>query len=184
MLDQATMAADAAPWTPAAAMPWMRSHRADRRANMLAKRHYTCQHPESDQFVPPGADVTLLSLDATAVWTTSWPRAEYVRHAWAGSWVNSIFRNEGSALSSDLIRSAVAATRWEWPDAPPLGIVSFVDASQVRHKRDPGRCYRRAGWTLLRETTKGGLLVYQLLPADMPDPAPPSGAQLRLAGVA
>ena len=66
---------------------------------------------------------------------------------------------------------AVALTRGKW-DPPPLGIVSFVDASKVKRKRDPGRCYRRAGWNQVG-FTKAGLWVYQQLPADMPDPIKP-----------
>ena len=64
-----------------------------------------------------------------------------------GAWVNTTFRREGGELlASDLIRLAVAHTRAEWPDVPNLGMVSFVDPSKVRHKRDPGRCYRKAGF--------------------------------------
>jgi len=111
------------------------------------------------------------------VWVTSWPFAEYVRHAWAGAWVNSLFRNESSVLSSLLIREAVAATRMIWSDTPPLGIVTFVDANKVRHKRDPGRCYRKAGWTHVGHT-QSGLLAFQLLPDEMPEPAMPMGYQL------
>ncbi len=48
--------------------------------------------------------------------------------------------------------------------------MSFVDASKIRHKRDPGRCYRRAGWTHAG-FTKGGLYAFQLLPQDMPPPS-------------
>jgi len=103
------------------------------------------------------------------VWTTSWPFAQYVKHAWAGAWVNSIFRNEGAGLSSELIRQAVAATLAEWPEVPNLGMITFVDAGKVRRKRDPGRCYLRAGFRQAGET-KGGLLALQLLPADMPKP--------------
>lgn len=51
-------------------------------------------------------------------------------------------------------------------------MVSFVDASKVRRKRDPGRCYRRAGFQLVGET-KGGLLAFQMLPDAMPDAAAP-----------
>ena len=116
---------------------------------------------------------------------TSWPIAAYVKHAWAGAWVCSIFRNEtgGRVLSSDLIREAVAATRWIWPDVPPLGIVSFVDATKVRRKRDPGRCFVRAGWRRLDQRTKDlGLIALQLRSDEMPEPAPPIGAQLGLLG--
>lgn len=159
-------------------MNWRLSWRADPKANALAKRHYTCQSPDSRQFVPPGRCVVLRTPEADAVWVTSWPKAEYVRHAWAGAWVCSMFRNEtdGRLLSSDLIRDAVAATRWLWPDVPLLGMVTFVDASKTRRKRDPGRCYVRAGWTRLQERTKeDGLIVLQLLPDEMPNPAPPLG---------
>jgi hypothetical protein len=86
--------------------------------------------------------------------------------------VNSLFRTESdSALASDLIVAATAATHAHWPDLPALGMVSFVDASKVRHKRDPGRCYRKAGWTHVGYT-KAGLWVYQILPVDFPDPLP------------
>ena len=30
-----------------------------------------------------------------ALWVTSFPFAQYVRHQWAGAWVCSAFRNEG-----------------------------------------------------------------------------------------
>lgn len=167
-----------------ATMQWRRATRATPVANRIAKRHYTCQSPESGQFVPPGRDVTLLTLAGDAVWVTSWPYPQFVKHAWAGAWVCSIFRNEGPALSSDLIRQAVAATRWEWPDVPALGIVTFVDAGKVRHKRDPGRCFVKAGWRRLKQRTRGGLVVLQQLPAEMPDPAPAIGVTFRMEATA
>jgi hypothetical protein len=116
----------------------------------------------------------LLTADADALWVTSWPFAQYVRHAWAGAWMNSLFRNESPALSSELIREAVAATKATFGDPPPLGMVTFVDASKTRRKRDPGRCYRKAGFRCVGET-KGGLVALQLLPADMPDAVAPLG---------
>jgi hypothetical protein len=107
---------------------------------------------------------------------TSWPFAEYVKHAWAGAWVCSCFRNEGPRLSSELIRDAVAATRAHFGDPPPLGMVTFVDRDKTRRKRDPGRCYRRAGFVHVGET-KGGLVALQLLPHAMPAPEPAGDAQ-------
>lgn len=160
-------------------MYWTLSHRADRPARKLADRHYNRQSVGASGFVPPGRCLVLLGADSRAVWVTSWPFAEYVRHAWAGAWVNSLFRNEGDELSSDLIRQAVAATRWRYGEPPALGMITFVDASKVRHKRDPGRCYTRAGFRRVGYT-KGGLVALQLLPADMPPPEPPIGAQLEL----
>lgn len=153
---------------------WTLSHRADPNAAALADRHYNRQKPGSPQFVPPGRCMVLYARTATgeAFWITSWPFAEYVKHAWAGAWICSAFRNEGAALSSELIRQAVAATRHVYGNAPELGMVTFVDPSKVRRKRDMGRCYRRAGF-MPCGWTKGGLLALQLLPADMPAPEKP-----------
>lgn len=157
---------------------WQHSYRADPVASSIADRHYNRQHPGAPNFVPPGKCLVL--LQPKAVWVTSWPIAEYVRHAWAGAWVNSLFRNEGAGLSSDLIREAVAVTRWFWPESPVLGIVTFVDAAQVRRKRDPGRCYRKAGFRHVG-FTQSGLYAFQLLPDEMPSPTAPNGA-LMMAG--
>lgn len=155
-------------------MNWKLSHRADAHALPLADRHYNRQKPGTPQFVPPGRCFVLLA-DA-ALWVTSWPFAEYVRHRWAGAWVNSCFRREGGPLASELIREAVAATRWHWPDVPPLGMVTFIDRDEVRKKRDFGRCYRRAGFEVVGET-EGGLLALQLRPECMPEPQAPRLAQ-------
>jgi hypothetical protein len=163
-----------APMTRAASgMRWCLSDRADPSARRIADRHYNRQKIGSPQFVPPGRCLVLLTACERALWVTSWPFAEYVKHAWAGAWVNSLFRNEGAGLSSDLIREAVAATRWRWPDVPALGMVTFVDAAQVRRKRDPGRCYRRAGFRHVGETA-GGLVALHMRPEAMPEPAEPT----------
>lgn len=166
-------------------VPWVVSHRADPRAVQLADRHYNRQKPGSPQFVPPGRCLVLLTPDADALWVTSWPYAEYTKHAWAGAWVNSLFRREPecTALASDLIRAAVAATRWKWGEPPELGMVTFVDASKVRHKRDPGRCYLRAGFQSVGET-QGGLIALRMDPDDMPPPDAPFHTNAELWGAA
>jgi hypothetical protein len=161
-------------------MHWQLSHRADKRALPLADRHYNRQKIGSPQFVPPGRCIVLGlevagQYDYVALWVSSWPFAEYVRHAWAGAWVCTMFRNESSVLSSELIREAVAITRGRW-DVPELGMITFVDRSKVRHKRDFGRCYRRAGFKPCG-FTKGGLVALQLLPVDMPEPLKVESAQ-------
>jgi len=159
--------------------PWYVSNRADVRALPLADAHYNRQKVGSPQFVPPSKCLVLLTETADAVWTTTWPIAAYTKHRWAGAWVNSLFRNESPLLSSWLITKAVAATRAKWPIVPALGIVSFVDASQVRHKRDPGRCYRKAGWRFAGYT-EGGLHCFQQLAPDMPAPDAAGDSQLSL----
>lgn len=155
-------------------MHWNLSDRFDPHGAAIADRHYNRRKVGSPQFVPPGRCLVLTT--PTALWVTSWPFAEFVRHAWPGAWICSAFRNEGEVLSSTLIEEAVAATRYRWPDVPDLGMVTFVDPAQTRRKRDPGRCFRRAGFRVVGKTA-GGLVALQLLREDMPDADEPIGAQ-------
>ncbi len=149
---------------------WHLSHRYDVRARPLADRHYNRRKVGSPQFAPPGSCLVLLTEGATALWITSWPKGEYVRHAWPGAWVNSCFRNEDRDLhlSSELILEAVAATCAFYGAPPKQGMITFVDAEKTKHKRDPGRCYVKAGFKYVGRTAKDDLLAFQLAPGDMP----------------
>ena len=158
-------------------MTWAMSHRADPQALPMADRHYNRQKPGTPQFVPPGRCLVLKA--PAALWVTSWPFAEYVRHRWPGAWVNSLFRREDGPVASVLIREAVAATRWYYGNPPALGMVTFIDRDKVRRKRDYGRCYLRAGFRADGETV-GGLLAFRLWPEDMPEPEAPLGSNCNL----
>jgi len=187
-------------------MRWHVSHRCDAGVRPLADRHYNRQSIGADNFVPPGRCLVLRTDPMRAFWVTSWPFAEFVRHAWGGAWVCSAFRNEGGAgVSSDLIIEAVAATRHRWPDVPALGMITFVDASKVKAKGKPGLCYKIAGFRQPpcawcspcgkfggpyhgpfcerchdfkgRARTEGGLVVWQMRPEDMPPAEVPHGGQ-------
>lgn len=162
-------------------MRWWLSHRAERRARALADRHYSRQKIGAAGFVPPGRCLVLVTQQPTdAYWVTSYPYAEYVRHEWAGALICSAYRSEGSHLSSEAIREAVACTLWRWA-APPLGMVTFVDPSKIAGfiRRTPGgpvlewgysfqkAGFRYCGWT------KGGLFALRLAPEDMPLPTAP-----------
>lgn len=189
-------------------MRWRESWRADPAGRRIADNHYNREKVGADQFVPPGRCVVLVIHDRAeqeaALWVTSWPFGEYVKHAWPGAWVCSTFRNqlrdsEGRAIhrSSDLIIEALAATRFYW-EPPPQGIITFIDPDEVLHKRDPGRCYRKAGFHVsgrapakdtLRPvcicdgkppTTAGGLVALHLSPWQFPAACPPLGAQASL----
>lgn len=157
-------------------MIWHMSNRADVFAREIADRHYNRQKVGSPQFVPPGRCLVLKAHTDTgrAFWVTSWPFAEYVKHAWGGAWICSAFRNEGAGIASEMIRDAVAATRAYFGDPPELGMVTFIDQrkvkpTMVRGNKVWGWTYKAAGFRLVGQT-KGGLPVYQLLPQDMPAP--------------
>lgn len=157
-------------------MKWCLSHRADETTRIIADRHYNRQKVGTPQFVPPGRCLVLLSDCAKAFWVTSWPFAEYVKHAWAGAWVCSAFRSEGAGRASDMIRGAIAATRDHFGEPPLLGMITFIDRSKVnpikvRGVPTWGWTWKQAGFREVGET-KGGLLALQLLPAEMPDAMP------------
>jgi hypothetical protein len=153
---------------------WLRSHRFDPVAAALADRHYSRQKPGSPQFMPPGSCRVLVARNGKAVFGLSVPKPEYVKHAWAGAWVVSIFRNEKAGpLASDMIREAMAHMQTEY-EVPTIGCVTFVDPTKVRGvmergERIKGFCFKRAGFRAVGET-KGGLIVWQMLPNEMPEP--------------
>lgn len=155
-------------------MIWTLAHRADPRCCALADRHYSRQKIGSPQFMPPGSCVCFYAVTPSgeAVWGTSAPFAQYVKHKWAGAWVCSIFRNEGAGVASDMIREAVAATKGFYDTPPEHGMLTFIDRKKVRPTKVRGKdvwgwTYRKAGFREVGET-KGGLLALQMKPSEMP----------------
>src|SRR5262245_4085421 len=163
-------------------MVWHLSRRFDPAGAALADRHYNRHTIGAPQFVPPGRCVVLKT--EAALWVTSWPYVEMTRHQWPGAWINSTFRREAGERASVLIRQAVAATRWFFGDAPPPGLVTFIDPRHVRPtwRRGAaiyGYCYLKAGFTPVGFTKDRELWVWQLTPDEMPRAEAPIGASFR-----
>lgn len=177
-------------------MRWRESWRADPRAREIFDRHYSRRASSvgKKQFVAPSRHVVLV-IPAAAMWVTTWQLEQYVDHAWPGAWLCSAFRNEsplsetnpGGYRSSELVAEAIAATRHELGEPPAGGMVTFVDESKTRRKRDPGRCFRRVGFHVSgsapccagkpERTIDRGLLVLHLAPDAMPPPCAPLRTQ-------
>ena len=134
---------------------WHLSHRFDPAGCALADRHYNRRAIGSPQFVPPGRCHVLLTAEADALWVTSWPFAEYVRHAWPGAWVCSIFRNESPRLSSDIVLEAEAAAFEKWG---PNRLYTYVAPDKIRSV-NPGYCFKVAGWKYVRLSASGQHLL-------------------------
>lgn len=153
-------------------MNWFRTWRADPVARALADRHYSRKTPGATQFSPPGRNLTLRTFSGDAVWVTSWPLPEYVDHGWGDCWTCTLFRNESPLLSSLLIFEAMAATAHAFgEECPPGGFLTFVDAGMVRRKRDPGRCFRCAGFEPVGLTKNRGLVVLRCTALPAAEPA-------------
>lgn len=138
---------------------WVRVKRTNREARDLADRHYSRQTPGAREFMGNGRTFVLLSLDGCAVWGV----IENQDPAGARRWRCSIFRNEGPVLSSTLIAEATTLTYQHWRrryhGLPPVPLQTEVDPRRVRAKRDPGRCFLRAGWRVVDE--RRGLVVLE-----------------------
>ncbi|BAP56549.1 hypothetical protein THII_2252 [Thioploca ingrica] len=73
---------------------WILSHRADLASVKIADRHYSRKKPGTSQFVKPGRCIVLISKSTDTVWVSSYQLTKYVKHAWAGVWECSFFRND------------------------------------------------------------------------------------------
>ena len=132
---------------------WVISHDMNPIAQKLADRHYSRENPGSRKgFIGPGEKVVLLSSDGKALfaWCHQDPelRLDHI------DGVNcTIFRNEGSVLSSKLILEAEKFARDRWPG---LKLFTYVSKAKVKSK-NPGWCFMKAGWKPAGENKSGEL---------------------------
>lgn len=146
---------------------WRKVRRCDARAVALvdgtyaagAPPHYSRQTVGAAEFMANGRTLVLLTDDGLAVWGA----IENMDPAGGARWRCSIFRNEGPHLSSVLVAEATRRTYDYWTrrfgQLPSVPLQTEVDPLRTRRKRDPGRCFRRAGWTVVGEAR--GLVVLQ-----------------------
>jgi hypothetical protein len=140
-------------------MTWTVVTKANRTAVALADDHYSRQTPGSREIGPPGQKLVLLSDDQTAVWGSHRPAPWVNLRRMDGFEGHScfIFRNTGPALSSILIREAVAITALRWGVGP---FITYVAVDHVR-STNPGFCFVKAGFTRTgyRDQTKLGRMA-------------------------
>ena len=118
--------------------------------------HYSRRTPGSKTFTGVGREIVLVT--DSAVWACVYQRTPSARGT-GGSrgrtgqpdskaryiWRNMLFRNLGPARSSDLIRSALEAT-YVHGSLPAERLRTEIGLAHVR-SRNPGYCYKCAGWT-------------------------------------
>lgn len=92
-----------------------------------------------------GKTLVMLTADGLAVWGA----IENLDPVGNLRWRCSIFRNTGPFRSSNLEATARTYVYWErhYGGLPVVGLTTEVDPEKTRRKRDPGRCFLRAGWT-------------------------------------
>jgi hypothetical protein len=148
--------------------PWLQVKDGDQVGWSIFRRHYTYRRTreqmslfwEKNQnyglFVGPGEKLVLITACHRALFV--WRR---FRSMDKQQGVNcAVFRNEGAGLSSELIRAADTLAWGRWPGER---LYTYVDSQKTRHKRDPGRCFLRAGWKVCGRS-KSNLLILEILP--------------------
>lgn len=143
---------------------WLPSTRRDPRAIGLYFRHYSSEKGGRKAscytagFTGQGQCSVYLTerCDALFAWVLQTvPRMDGQEGVYC-----SIFRNEGPALSSELIKEAdgLAWDRWPHEDRH----FTFVDPTKVE-SANPGYCFLMAGWRRLAKRTSRGLFIFEVV---------------------
>ncbi len=132
---------------------WRIARDGDPTALDLFSRHYSrrsyADGRERQLIVGPGHRLVLISHDDTALFV--WRVMTWTMDGQHGVCC-SVFRNEGPALSSTLVREADAIADKHWPHIARH--YTYVAPGRIR-STNPGACFRIAGWTRCG-WTKGG----------------------------
>jgi hypothetical protein len=143
------------PWLIASSSPWIEVKDGNPTAMAIFRRHYTARKtkPKIYQFVGPGEKMVLLTADARALFV--WRK--FIDDSGQTGVNCAVFRNEGTAQSSGLIRSAVDFARSRWSTDR---LYTYVDARRVKSP-NAGYCFIAAGWRVCGRT-KSGLRILDL----------------------
>lgn len=140
---------------------WTEVYDGNPTAFSLFRRHYSFSRssriPDTEtRIAGPGQKMVLLTADARALFV--W-RKFISKDAQQG--INcAVFRNESPALSSDLIREAMALAWERWPGER---FYTYVNPRRVA-SANPGYCFKRAGWRSCGITATRKLIVLECLP--------------------
>ena len=143
---------------------WLPVRDGDPRLVALYGRHYSANPAVSAQdrrqhgVSGVGESMCLMTIECDAAYI--WVRNTTERYDKQTGVQCSFFRNEGRVLSSLLVTEAMHLA---WDRWPAERLWTYVSPTLVRHKRDPGRCFLKAGWRKCG-VSKGGLVILEVLP--------------------
>jgi hypothetical protein len=120
----------------------------DLESALLADRHYSRQKVGTNQFMPPGRTMVLRNAEGTVVFGWLW---QLKRDDGEDGYNCSIFRNESSRLSSEIIIEAEEMAVAEW--GANRGF-TYVRPSDIASP-NPGFCFKQCGWKFVRATASG-----------------------------
>src|SRR5215469_8070308 len=113
----------------------------DQECRLLADRHYSRRTVGAKQFCYSGRKLVLRNAEGTIlfVWMNPDPT---MRMDGQTGYNCSIFRNESSRKSSDIILEAELMAFEKWG---PSRLYTYVNPKRIQSK-NPGYCFKCAGW--------------------------------------
>ncbi len=139
---------------------WFECRDGDEGAREIFDRHYSrIRYADGRQpklFVGPGEKTVLITETGDAIWV--WRK---FKDASGNQGVNcAVFRNESNVLSSLLILEAEIVAQKRWPGQR---LYTYVNPRGIRSK-NPGACFKLAGWRKCGVTKWNKLDVLEKLP--------------------
>lgn len=120
----------------------------------LADRHYSRRTVGARQFCYSGRKLVLRNTEGTCLFVWMWPDEDKRMDNQSG-YNCSIFRNESSRRSSDIILEAERTAFAKWG---PNRVFTYVDGRKIRSS-NPGFCFQAAGWSKIGKSKSGLTLL-------------------------
>ncbi len=139
---------------------WIGIHDGDPRAIPIYRRHYSAKlrkgSTNREGFVGPGEKMVLITVLCDALFV--WHQAEAAMRGDLQEGIScSIFRNEGTILSSLLILEADELAFQRWPGKRHFTYVWDAKIQSV----NPGYCFKKAGWESVGRNKDGRLTMLE-----------------------
>jgi hypothetical protein len=133
----------------------------DQECRVLADRHYSRRTPGARQFCYSGRKLVLRNAAGSVLFVWMFPDPTMRMDGQTG-YNCAIFRNESARRSSEIILEAEGMAFSKWG---PDRMYTYIDPAKIK-SRNPGYCFKVAGWRFVRVTPSGKhLLVKPLMPA-------------------
>jgi hypothetical protein len=126
----------------------------DRECALLADRHYSRRTIGARQFAYSGRKLVLRDTQGLILFVWMFPDPAMRMDGQIG-YNNAIFRNESARQSSDVILEAERHAVAKWG---PNRAYTYIDPSKVQ-SRNPGYCFKIAGWTRVGYSKDGKHLL-------------------------
>lgn len=132
----------------------------------MVNRHYSARHYQDGRkpklFIGPGEKLAYMTSDSLALFV--WRK--FISDDGQQGVNCAVFRNEGPYLSSDLILEAEGLAWAKWPGER---LYTYVNPKKIK-SRNPGYCFKRAGWKVCGYSKRGFVILEKFPGALTPAP--------------